>query len=346
MEKAYFNIDIQLLPTDKEYTYPFHLYVFHPINKTYTLFLHANSPLTRDKYQFLMYIADKGGEVSVASNQKKTFLHTMNLKEEQIPDLHIPEEHELIIEHRKRKEQWEKEQLHKPKFHFKEALAAASESDNWLPLIEQTRNEVMTFSFTISHTVSLAIFLAENLLLEDNHTNRIVAFSFLLAKGCGMEDHQALGDILCAAFLAHIGHTQMDLLYTQKPQMQLSPIQRNEYKKHPGLAQHLIRKAELIISERCNRVLYQHHERFNGSGYPEYKQGQYIEPLALVLGASAHVIEYMSGRITGSPVHLRTVLTNIKEKNLSPGLELDFGDTIYESLIYLLDNNTTTQKVA
>ncbi len=346
MQKEFFNIDIQLLPSDQEVTLPFHLYVFHPINKTYTIFLHANSPLTKEKFEFLSFIISKGGEISVSTNQKKTFLQSMNIEESEVPDLQIPQEHELIALHRERREKWEKEQANNPKFHFKESLAAASESNNWMPLISQTRNEAMTLSFTISHTVSLANYLAENLLHEDNHTNRIVAMSFLLAKGCGMEDPQALGDIICAAFLAHIGHTQMDLLYTSKAQLELVASQRNEYKKHPGLAQHLIRKSELIISERCNKILYQHHERFNGSGYPEYKQGQYIEPLALVLGASAHIIEYMNGKITGSPVHLSTILNNIKEKNLSPGLELDFGDTIYESLIYLLDNNNHSQKAA
>ena len=161
-----------------------------------------------------------------------------------------------------------------------------------------------------------------------------------------MVDQQALGDILCAAYLAHIGQTQMELTYSTKAQLELSPSQRNNYKKHPGLAQHLIRKTGLIISERCNKILYQHHERYNGSGYPEYKQGPYIEPLALVLGASAHILEYMSGKVTGSTVALNTILRNLKEKNLSPGLELDFGDTIYESLIYLLDNDDNSKKVA
>jgi len=343
MEKEYFNINIEVLETEEERTFSFHLYVFHPINQTYTLFLHANSPLTSEKYQFLIFIVERGGEVAISTTQKKTFLHTMDMTEEEIPDLEIPQEHELISIHRKRKEAWEKEQSSKPKFNFKEALNAASESDNWLPLIEQTRNEAMTLSFSVSHTVSLANFFVEHLLHEDNHTNRIVALSFQLAKGCGMEDQQAMGDLLCAAFLAHIGQTQVDLLYTSEPQLELSPVQKNEYKKHPGLAQHLIRKAELIISERCNKVLYQHHERFTGSGYPEYKQGAYIEPLALVLGASAHIVEYMDGKITGGPVHLKTILTNLKEKHLSPGLELDFGDTIYESLIYLLSNDNSQQ---
>ncbi len=346
MSKEYFNINIDMLSGEQEKTFSFHIYVFNPANGSYTPFLYANSPLVTLKYQFLKFIVEKGGSVCICTNQKKTFLRTMNLSEDSIPDLQEPVEHELISLHKERKKKWEKEQESKPKFHFKEALANAQASDNWLPLIEETRKEALTFSFTISHTVSLANYLAENLLHEDNHTNRCVALSFQLAKGCGMDDPQALGDLICAAFLAHIGQTQMDLTFSTKAQLELGPTQRNDYKKHPGLAQHLIKKSGLLISERCNKILYQHHERYNGSGYPEYKQGPYIEPLALVLGACAHILEYMSGKITGTPVALNTIIRNIKEKNLTPGLELDFGDTIYESLIYLLDNEENHKKVA
>tara|TARA_Y100000780_G_C13696081_1_gene422887 strand:+ start:4187 stop:5230 length:1044 start_codon:yes stop_codon:yes gene_type:complete len=345
-QKQFFHIDLENLTAYQESTFSFHIYVFHPINKNYTLFLHANSPLTMEKYSFLEFITEKGGKVSISQTQKKTFLQSLDLKEEDIPELQEPVEHELIGLAKQRQQQWEKEKAQRPKFHFKEALASACAQNDWSAMIEETRQEAMAFSFTLSHTVSLANFLAENLLIEDNHTNRIVALSFQLAKGCGMDDPQALGDLICASYFAHIGHTQMDLLYTQKPQLELNTSQRNEYKKHPGLAQHLIKKSGVLISERCNKILYQHHERYNGSGYPEYKQGPYIEPLALVLGASAHILEYMSGKITGSPIALTTVLRNLKEKTLSPGLELDFGDTIYESLIYLLDDNQNEKKVA
>jgi hypothetical protein len=204
----------------------------------------------------------------------------------------------------------------------------------------------MSFHYTVSHTVSLAAFLSEKLLFEDNFINRVVALSYHLAKGCGMDDQAALGDLIVASFLSHIGHTQMDLLYSQTSQLEQTSTQKREYKKHPGLAQHLIRKSGLVISERCNRVLYQHHERFDGGGYPEYKQGAFIEPLALVLGASAHILEYTSGKVTGTEVPMITVVKNLKEKYLSPGLELEFGDTIYESLIYLLDNKNDEESSA
>lgn len=333
---SFFTIELEQLNPQENQTFPFHLYVFNPANDKYSTYLFANSPLTPDKAQFLKMIVEKGGRLAINKNQTKTFLSDRNLKEDDIEDLQEIPEHEFITRRRERLEKLEKKK-EQGQFHFREELERAAVNDDWLPLIREAKEEAMTFSYTISHTVSLASSLAEKLLIKDTYINRIVALSFHLAKSCGMNDSLALGDLICAAFLSHIGHTQMSLLYSQKPQMEMNDKERREYKKHPGLSQHLIRKSGLIISERCNRILYQHHERFDGGGYPEYKQGQFIEPLALVLGASAHIMEYTSGKITGSPVAMKVVVTNMKNKALSPGLEIEFGDTIYESLIYLLD---------
>jgi HD-GYP domain-containing protein (c-di-GMP phosphodiesterase class II) len=339
---SFFTIELEQLNPQENQTFPFHLYVYNPANEKYSTYLFANSPMTLEKKEFLEMIVSKGGRVAISKNQTKTFLSDRNLKEEDIEDLIEIPEHEFITRRRERLEKREKK-LERGQFHFRDELEKAAKNDDWMPLIREAREEAMTFSFTVSHTVSLASSLAEKLLTSDSYTNRIVALSVHLAKSCGMNDALALGDLICAAFLSHIGHTQMSLIYSQKPQIEMNDKERREYKKHPGLSQHLIRKSGLIISERCNRILYQHHERFDGGGYPEYKQGQFIEPLALILGASAHILEYTSGKITGSPVPMKVVVTNMKNKTLSPGLEIEFGDTIYESLIYLLDTNENSE---
>lgn len=335
----FFTIQLEQLQPEENIIFPFHLYVYNPQNERSSIFLHANSPLTKEKLEFLLFIVNKGGEAAISINQKNTFLTNRNLKESEIESLQVIPEHEYIGRREKRLKEKEKKEETKGKFHFKEALSNASKTDNYLPLIRETRDEALTFDYTISHTVSLASYLAEKLLNEDNYINRITALAFQLAKGCGMNDQMALGDLLCASLMSHLGHTQMNLLYSQKAQLEMSDKERREYKKHPGLTQHLLKKSGLIISERCNKVIYQHHERFDGGGYPEFKQGQFIEPLALILGAAAHIMEYTSGKVTGSPVAMVSVVKNLKEKNLTPGLELEFGDTIYESLIYLLDTN-------
>lgn len=342
-QDQFFTIELEQLKARGNETFPFHIYVYNPQSGKYSTYLYANSPMTKEKLDFLTYISQRGGKVALNKNQEKTFLSDRNIPKEDIPDLMEVPEHEFITRRRERVEKWEKKK-EKAQFHFKEELTNAVAKDDFLSLIREAREEAMTFSYTISHTVSLASYLAEKLLIKDNYINRIVALSFHLAKSCGMKDPIALGDLLVAAFMSHLGHTQMDILFSQKPHMEMNDKERREYRKHPGLSQHLIRKSGIIISERANKVLYQHHERFDGGGYPEYKQGQFIEPLALVLGACSHIMEYTTGKITGSPVAMKVVINNMRNKTLSPGLEIEFGDTIFESLIYLLEENNETKK--
>lgn len=337
-QNEFFTIELEHLKAEENMTFPFHLFVHNPLNDSYSPFLYANSPLTKDKLEFLKFIVSKGGKPAVSRNQEMTFTTDRKVDKTEIADLQEVPEHEFILRNKKRKEVREKKVQRKP-FHFGEELTKATASDNWLPLIEEAREEAMVFPYTISHTVSLASYFAEKLLWEDSFINRTVALAHHIAVGCGMKDPLALGELMVASFLSHLGHTQMDIMYSQKAHIQMSDKERREYKKHPGLTQHIIRKSGLLISERCNKILYQHHERFDGGGYPEYKQGQFIEPLALVLGAASHILEYSSGKVTGDPVAMVSVVKNLKEKNLAPGLELEFGDTIYESLIYLLDTN-------
>lgn len=345
--KEYFVIDKKFLGDPKtEPLFPFHLYVYNPASEKYTTYLHANSPLIKDKRTFLEQILDKGGQVAVSMKQKRTFLSHEDVKEEDIEDLAEEPVHELVIKREKMlKELEEKEAM--GKFHFKKEFKAATlgKDASFQILIDQARLEIMTLSVTRSHTVSLAVYLAENLLIEENFINKVVALSFHLAKGCGMDDDQAIGDLVCAAYLSHLGQTQMNFEYSHIPQLKMNGIQQKEFRKHPALSQHLIRKSGLLISERCNQLIVQHHERFDGNGYPDKKKGDHIEPLALVLGAASHILEYQTGRVTGTEVSMRAIINSFKNDAPMTGLELEFGQVIYDNLLNMFeDENLSTDE--
>jgi len=158
-----------------------------------------------------------------------------------------------------------------------------------------------------------------------------------------MKDEETLGDLICAAYFSHLGLTQMDFYLSQKAQLEMYDEEKKTYRQHPGLTHHLIRKSGVELSDRCIKLINQHHERCDGSGYPENTKGSFIEPLALIIGASAHILEYYSGRITGTKTPLQVIVKNLKNKTLSPGLEIEFGDTIYEALSFLLSEDILSE---
>ena len=49
------------------------------------------------------------------------------------------------------------------------------------------------------------------------------------------------------------------------------------------------------------------------------------------------------GKVTGSKQSIRSVIFHIKNRSIMPGLEFDFGDTIYNALTTLIDTENKEQ---
>jgi response regulator RpfG family c-di-GMP phosphodiesterase len=343
-EYDFFAIDRDNLK--KKTIFPFQLYVFNPIHKKYSLFLNGNRPLTKELDTFLSYLLDKGGKLAILKKQRRTFLTAQEYHESEIPSLKSRELHELEKErimNIKLKEIYEEKM---GKFAFQSEFELACETDNFEKIIEYARVEILTFSVTQSHTISLALHLCKTHLKNDNFLNRIVATSYLFSKTSNIQDTEALADIICGAYLSHIGYTQLPLKMLKTPLLTLSQKDRKLFEKHTILGNHLIKKSNLELSERCKKIILDHHERVDGGGFPSMKNGDSIEQLSLIVGIISHLFEYSSGKINGNKQPIRSIILSMKNKTFSPGLEFNFGEKVFNSLVTLINTDKIEVKKA
>jgi len=308
--------------------FSFHIYIYNPINDRFNSFLYANSPLSDEKKSFLKFIMDRGGKLAILKKQEKTFLRSMQLIKDEVPSLKKRPLHKLEIE----QEKSVAEIMDQPTFDFPKKMRLCTSKNDFSEIIEQVKKEVLCFSPKKSHTVSLAKFFCKTLLGEDNSVNRIVSFSYFLSKLLNFEEEQTLSEIICAGYLHNIGITQINKSISIKPTLTLNTQEKSLFNKHMGLAQHLIKKSGINISQRTLTIILDHHERYDGSGYPNSKLGHSIDPLALILGLSSHIFEFSSGKISGKETLIDLVIKKIQDKNFTPGLEFEFGDTINQLL--------------
>jgi response regulator RpfG family c-di-GMP phosphodiesterase len=339
----YFHIGINHLKDQK--IFPFNLFLYNPLSRAYTLYLSANSPLVDEKKNFLSLISKKGGVIAVSLKQKNTFLTNLEHKEEDIPSLQRP----AVTDQEKQTMMYQELLRHREeksgKFHFKDAFNSAAERDDYTQIIEQCHDEVLAFSYKINATVSMAIYLADKLLTKDTHINRVVAFSYFVAKQSGIEKVDALGELICAAFLHNVGSTVIDYNKAQKPLIELEQKDQTARKKHGMLADYVIKRSKINLTERCIKIIMQHHERYNGTGHPNELAGDQIDPLALILGAVSHVFEFSSGQINGGATPVKTILSSIKNKYFTTGLDFEFGSQVITAMEFLL-NGTELNKAA
>ena len=351
-EYDFFIIDKEHLKEKR--TFPFQLYIFNPAHKKYSMFLNGNRPLTKEHNDFLDYILERGGKLAVLKNQRKTFLVAQETDASQIPSLKERELHPLEKErimNLKLKEMYDEK---RGAFSLQSEFELACQTDNFEAIIEHARVEILTFSVTMSPTVSLALHLVKTHLEKDNYINRIVAVSYLLAKNNNIIDQDALADIICGAYFSHLGLTQTPLTIARTPYMSLPEKERALFQKHTILGHHLVKKSQINLSERCKKIILDHHERVNGNGYPSMKYGDQIESLSQIVGAISHLFEYSSGKITGGKQSMKSIILAMSSKSFLPGLEFDFGEKVFQSIITLIntdkienkDSNTESKKAA
>jgi putative nucleotidyltransferase with HDIG domain len=110
------------------------------------------------------------------------------------------------------------------------------------------------------------------------HPLNVTVLSLMLAKSLSIskEEMQLLG---LSAMLHDIGKTSVNDVILKKAD--LSKEELAEYQLHSVYGAQLIHK--LGLPSRIGRVLLQHHECWDGSGYPNHLKGDQIDPLASII---------------------------------------------------------------
>jgi diguanylate cyclase (GGDEF)-like protein len=114
------------------------------------------------------------------------------------------------------------------------------------------------------------------------HVERVVFYCALIAEKVGLTDKQKR-DLVFSAYLHDIGKINIPegmLMKTDK----LTPEEWEVLKSHPRMAAEIVENIDSL--KDMVPVILHHHERFDGTGYPDGLKGEEIEYLARVLAVA------------------------------------------------------------
>jgi len=117
-----------------------------------------------------------------------------------------------------------------------------------------------------------------------NHVRRMSEVSYLLCRALGYDENEA--DLVRRASPMHdIGKVAIpDAILLKRGK--LDDEQWKVMQQHPTIGYDILRGSERPILEAAATIAYQHHERYDGSGYPQGLKGEQIHPHARVVAVA------------------------------------------------------------
>jgi len=138
--------------------------------------------------------------------------------------------------------------------------------------------------FDTRRTIFLIAFLRvievhEHSIHTSRHSDRVATISHLVGKRIGLPERE-LGQLWRCALLHDLGKVGIssEVILSDK---KLSKIERGLVRKHPEYGEMILKVAPFFKIE--SMVVRQHHERFDGMGYPDGLSGKNIHLFARII---------------------------------------------------------------
>lgn len=137
------------------------------------------------------------------------------------------------------------------------------------------------YSHYVKDLMEIAVSVEEKDGYTAEHCNRIKELSMLVGKEMGLSSDE-LYILNLAAFLHDIGKVKVPEEILNKP----SKLTDEEYevmKKHTTWGKDILQETNMVDLIRAGEIVEQHHERFDGKGYPHALKGDEIHIEAAII---------------------------------------------------------------
>ena len=141
------------------------------------------------------------------------------------------------------------------------------------------------------------------------HQNRVAELAVAIGREMGLSEER-LEDLRFASLLHDIGKIHIPAEILNKP-YSLNKVEKSLIKTHPKIGYEILKSID--FPGPVPEIVLQHHERIDGSGYPDGVLGKDILVEAQILGVSDVVESMSSKRPYRSALGVKSVLKKIKD---------------------------------
>ncbi len=174
---------------------------------------------------------------------------------------------------------------------FKEDITLFSEND--VSSAKEFVGHIIRLKKNITHTANLkdGLILTSELLVTaiesklpffSNHTRRVIRYCRIMSSLMGLSQ-QGVEKLLLAAALHDIGMLGIDMNILSKPE-RLSKVEVREVQSHVVKGVSYIK--HIPMPWNIGKIIYHHHERYDGRGYPDHLKEDEIPIESRIIGVA------------------------------------------------------------
>lgn len=177
---------------------------------------------------------------------------------------------------------------------------------------------------------SLTSAFDERNLYTNGHSERVAKYSEMIARSLGEKDSECR-KIYCAGLLHDCGKIGIKEELLDKGE-DITDEERTELQKHAILGGEILSRIEgaQVLSEAARY----HHEKYDGSGYPEGLRGDHIPKVARII-AVADTYDHL----TSSEQHRDELPQSVVREEIIKGSGLAFDPAIADIMVSLIDSD-------
>lgn len=164
-----------------------------------------------------------------------------------------------------------------------------------------------------------------------SHLANVSTYASLFALGLGLK---TVEETAMAGLLHDIGMSSVPAEIQSKSEEEMTPEERTIYEKHVEQSIALIQGRKLIVPEIVYKIIAQHHEKFNGTGYPNKISGSRFIQEAQVL-AFADKFDELTAVTPGKPRKTPAEAIEVFRKMLGNPSDTTFDPVLLKKLIAL-----------
>ncbi|MBQ7410303.1 MAG: HD domain-containing protein [Clostridia bacterium] len=161
------------------------------------------------------------------------------------------------------------------------------------------------------------------------HSDRVSAYSVLIGQELGLYDKD-IATLRIGGLFHDIGKIGISDTILLKPS-KLTDEEYNELKKHPSIGKQIVSTSSIFRD--IVPIIYSHHERYDGNGYPQKLKGDQISFLARIVSVADAFDAMTSKRSYRDEMDLEYVKNQIKE-----GIGTQFDPEAANVMLNILEN--------